>query len=107
MGSNKDTQTQLQILGPMKDQVQYVDCEQRPQACEQAQIAAVPTWLIRGRKFVWKSSATKRLRSNGFIYVLLSVSRNTFPTNSSQITKGITIVGNVPVNLLGCLSLTP
>ena len=52
MGSNKDTQTQLQILGPMKDQVQYVDCEQRPQACEQAQIAAVPTWLIRGRKFV-------------------------------------------------------
>ena len=36
----------------MKDQVQYVDCEQRPQACEQAQIAAVPTWLIRGRKFV-------------------------------------------------------
>lgn len=34
MGSNKDTQTQLQILGPMKDQVQYVDCEQRPQACE-------------------------------------------------------------------------
>ena len=52
MSSNKDTQTQLQILGDLKGQIQYVDCEQRPQACEQAQIAAVPTWLIRGRRFV-------------------------------------------------------
>ena len=52
MGSNKDTQRQLAILGPLKDQVQYVDCEKRMQTCEQAQIAGIPTWLIRGKRFV-------------------------------------------------------
>lgn len=52
MGSSKDTQRQLALLGPLKDRVDYVDCEQRPKSCEQAQIAAVPTWLIRGKRFV-------------------------------------------------------
>ena len=52
MSSSKDTQRQLALLGPLKDRVEYVDCQQRPQACEQAQIAAVPTWYIRGKRFV-------------------------------------------------------
>ena len=42
----------MALLGPLKDRVEYVDCEQRYQACEQANIAAVPTWYIRGKRFV-------------------------------------------------------
>ena len=52
MSEEPRTQQQLEILGPLKDKVQYVDCGKRPQACEQAQIAGLPTWLIRGKRFV-------------------------------------------------------
>lgn len=52
MGSDKETKRQLQLLGPLKDRVEFVDCEQRPQECQQAQIAMVPTWFIRGKKYV-------------------------------------------------------
>ena len=52
MSSNKETQKQLALLGPLKDRIEYVDCEKRMSSCESAQIMSVPTWFIRGKRFV-------------------------------------------------------
>ena len=41
---------QKKEMGEEMKNVQYINCEQTPAACKEAKIAALPTWIINGKK---------------------------------------------------------
>jgi len=58
-------QNQKDMFGKSFDQIDYIDCDKNPQACNSAGINGYPTWIIDGQRYEGTQSLIKLATASG------------------------------------------